>query len=67
MGIKTKKTGPKPNIPSNLERWQVLALSPDRHVEAVELLRKTHPNLKLVDAARRVKAFHTAQQGKYHV
>lgn len=67
MGIKAKQKGPKPNVPSDFERWQVLALNPERHTEAVQLVRATYPTLGLVEAARRVKSFHKANQGKFNV
>ncbi len=66
MGIKKKQSSPKPNIPSNLERWQVLALDAARHTEAVRLIQTAHPNIGLVEAARRVKDFHSKNLGKYN-
>jgi hypothetical protein len=55
MGIKKKRQGPMPNL--NLERWQTLALDPNRQSEARAEYRSVHRNASLVEAGRAVTAF----------
>ena len=54
MGIKNKRKGPTPNT---LERWQQLALDPNRLSEARREYRAVNPKVSLVEAHRIVNEY----------
>lgn len=56
MGIKGKRTGPKPNDTSKLE-WQILAKQEGRESDAAASYRKINPLVGPVDALRAVRAY----------
>lgn len=63
MGIKKKRQGPMPNL--HLERWQELALNPDRHGEARREYMSIHRGATLVEANRAVIAFDRDHKKKW--
>ena len=68
MSIKEKRKGPKPNVPSNWERWQVLALQPSRIQAATELLYQTNrEGLTRVKCSKLVKEFHQTNTDNYSI
>lgn len=55
MAIRTKRQGPEPNA---TERWMELAKDERRHVEAVRAYQDLYKNATLVEASRKVIAYH---------